>query len=145
MISYSFKACVMNFITDSKAYSLYPYNTLCEKKTLVCGPTTTKIVDALKKYEDRGWTVLMNMTIDGLILNPTSEINTKYRRTDDAFCWTRQLKSGNGICRGPASSIGSNFKWRISFQKFRLYDDILEGLTRPIEWRFSGRLEVSDD
>ena len=135
----------MNVFTDSKAYSLYPYSTFCEKKTLVCGPTTSKILGSLKKYENRGWTVIMNMSIDSYILNSTSEINVKYRRIGDVFCWTRHLKPSNVNHQGQIESIRCNFKWRISFQKFRSYDNILEGLTQPIEWIFSCRLEVSDD
>ncbi|KAF8347121.1 hypothetical protein F5887DRAFT_882091, partial [Amanita rubescens] len=139
--------CVLNFITDSKAYCLYPFSTLCEKKTLVCGPTTVKIVDALQKYERRGWTIMANMTIDMLLINPTSEYNIKYRRIDDVFCWSRELEHracDEGV-RVKQTMGCQNFKWRIVFDKYRSYDNMLEGLTQPIEWKFSGRLQVSDE
>ena len=44
-------ACVMNIVMHTRAYSLYPFSALCAKSTLVCGPTTNKIVGSLQKYE----------------------------------------------------------------------------------------------
>jgi hypothetical protein len=88
-------ACVMNFVMHARAYSLYLYSTLCDKSTLVCGPTTSKIVDALKKYEERGWMIINNMTIDMMFLDPKSEWIMKYRTIGDELCWSRQIGLAN--------------------------------------------------
>lgn len=134
----------MNVMTHTRAYSLYPFSTLCDKTTLVCGPTTNKIVGALKKYEERGWTTINNMSIDKF-MNRNSECSTRYRRIGDQLCWSRRLVPLNQAWLKEEVKFGSGFKWGIHFQKFRQYEDPFEGLTRPVEWSFSGRLEVNEE
>ncbi|KAF8324800.1 hypothetical protein F5887DRAFT_902136, partial [Amanita rubescens] len=125
----NFTACVMNILTDVEAYCLYPFSTFCEKKTLVCGPTTRKINDALSKYERRGWTVLQTQTVDSLCINPTSEYIIKYHRwvTDSVGrgAWLRttsltqeRIRQVVGIFVGEyhSTSSGCSATWRRGLQ-----------------------------
>ena len=135
----------MNFITHTRAYSLYPYSTHCDKSTMVCGPTTSKILHALKKYEERRWMMINNLSINMMFLHPKSEWNTKYRRIGDQYCWSRQINPVNYGWLKNEFSLGSWFKWGIRFCKFPHYGDVLEGVMKPMEWVFSGRLEITEE
>jgi hypothetical protein len=78
-------ACVMNIITHSHAYALYPRGTLVERKTMYTKepPAGSRASQALAKYEKRGWTRTDDLTgIEG-----SSEV----RRVGDGACWTIRL------------------------------------------------------
>jgi hypothetical protein len=125
----------MDFVMHTVAYSLYPTSTLCDQTTLVCGPTTTKIVKALQKYEQCGWKTIPMMTINMIFLHPQSKWIIKFRRIRDHDCWSRQLQPINHAWMAKDDfKFGSWFKWGIQFQKLRQYDDVFEGLTKPLEW-----------
>ncbi|KAF8333315.1 hypothetical protein F5887DRAFT_922077 [Amanita rubescens] len=137
--------CVMNIITHKTAYSLYPFSTFCERNTLVCGPTTTKIVAALDKYHKRGWKTVSNITVDALFQEPITELIVKQRRIGDVHCWYRDLDPTNSNSSEDDFLGRLYLSWRIIFHKFQGYSDVLEGYTKPIEWIFSGTLKVLDD
>ena len=55
-------ACVMNFITHDKAYSLYPRATFEQHRSLVFLRGTAARDKALAKYTERGWSTLNRIT-----------------------------------------------------------------------------------
>ena len=88
--------------------------------------------------------MISNMTID-MFLNQNSEWSTKWRRIGDECCWSRRIEPINPTWLKEDVGFGSHLRWGIRFQKFRDYGDPFEGLTKPVEWTFSGRLEVTEE
>lgn len=80
------EACVMNVITHSMAYSLYPYATFQQRRSLVCGSGGIKREEARDKYQERGWR--MEQHIDILeTRDRRSDFKVGRRWVGDARCW----------------------------------------------------------
>jgi len=80
--------CIMNFITNSTAYSLYPFSTYCRKTSLVCGTNKTPTMTTIEKYEKHGWSPEFAYTDEELMTNATaSECKKNIRRIGDTNCW----------------------------------------------------------
>ncbi|KIM38281.1 hypothetical protein M413DRAFT_448016 [Hebeloma cylindrosporum] len=82
--------CVMNLITHDKAYSLYPRPTFEERRSLVLHSNTAERERALKKYEDRGWTIIKKITKEET-QNRRSSFHAGLRYLGDRKCWTLPL------------------------------------------------------
>ncbi len=90
-------ACVMNFITYEKAYSLYPGATFAARKSLVTSvisrPSRSHHLAterALGKYKARGWEVYRRITKE-MITEDTANFSTGLRRVGDSKCWTMSI------------------------------------------------------
>jgi len=80
-------ACVMNFITHEKAYSLYPRASFEEHRSLTCLYSTIARTKAWAKYTERGWTML-----DGITGQDFHDLNSSLARgpryVGDSKTWT---------------------------------------------------------
>ncbi|KAL1693252.1 hypothetical protein GGG16DRAFT_123367 [Schizophyllum commune] len=83
---------VMNVITHSTAYSLYPRSTFDEDRSLLMKPfsQSPKLLDALNKYEGRGFTIVRSV---GRFEagDATREFGKRYRWVGDAMTWALPL------------------------------------------------------
>jgi hypothetical protein len=114
------EACVMNVITHNMAYSLYPYATYQQRRSLLCGSGGSKREEARVKYQDRGW--IMEQCIDILeTRDRRSDFKSGRRRVGDARCWKipfRPPLSSNpeaeGLIRDPITSNSwgiTHYRW----------------------------------
>jgi len=112
--------CVMNVITHNMAYSLYPYATYQQRRSLLCGSGGSKREEARVKYQDRGW--IMEQCIDILeTRDRRSDFKSGRRRVGDARCWKipfRPPLSSNpeaeGLIRDPITSNSwgiTHYRW----------------------------------
>ena len=80
-------ACVMNFITHEKAYSLYPRATFEERRSLKFLHGSAARDKAYTKYAERGWKML-----DGIAGEDFHDLNSSLargsRRVGDSKTWT---------------------------------------------------------
>ncbi|KAL1728527.1 hypothetical protein EV714DRAFT_285616 [Schizophyllum commune] len=83
---------VMNLITHSTAYSLYPRSTFDEGRSLLMKPfsESPKLLDALDKYEDRGLTIVRSIGRFEAS-DATREFGKRYRWVGDAMTWVLPL------------------------------------------------------
>ena len=77
----------MNFVTNSSAYSLYPFSTFCHKTSLICrlnkAPTSS-----IEKYQQHGWDPEFAYADHKLMTNTTlSECKKNIQRIGDTNCW----------------------------------------------------------
>jgi hypothetical protein len=77
-------ACVLNIISHNRAYSLYPRATFAHRLTAHLRPPDDRILSAIQKYADRGWTATNEL--------PGEEGWTTLRRVGDNICWMIPLK-----------------------------------------------------
>jgi len=80
-------ACVMNFITHEKAYSLYPRATFEEHRSLMLLPTTASRERAYAKYAELGWSMGYRITGDDFH-NLNSSLARGPRYVGDKRTWT---------------------------------------------------------
>ena len=104
----------MNVITHNMAYSLYPYATFQQRRSLLCGSGGSKHEEARVKYQDRGWR--MEQWIDLLeTRDRRSDFKLVRRWVGDARCWKIPLRpplSSNAEAEGLISDrITSNSWW----------------------------------
>ncbi|KAK7028455.1 hypothetical protein R3P38DRAFT_927432 [Favolaschia claudopus] len=79
--------CVMNFITHSTAFSLYPWHTFVLQKALIIETVGTGQEIGRQKYIDRGWTML-----EFPASNSNSELGVRIPRcVGDSFTWSIPL------------------------------------------------------
>jgi hypothetical protein len=80
-------ACVMNFITHEKAYSLYPRATFEERRSLIFLFRSGARDNAYAKYAERGWIML-----DGITGEDFHDLNSSlargFRHVGDSKTWT---------------------------------------------------------
>ena len=77
----------MNFVTNSSAYSLYPFSTFCRKTSLICGLNKAP-TSSIEKYQQHGWDPEFAYADHELMTNATpSECKKNIRRIGDANCW----------------------------------------------------------
>ena len=86
-------ACVMNFLSHDAVYSLYPFSTFCNRRSLVWGIRSPQQNRAAEKYESRGWTVGQFLNVEDLAVRPL-ELGVMVRQVGDSMCWTFELDSG---------------------------------------------------
>lgn len=104
----------MNIITSSSAYCFYPFSTICQQSTLVCGPITSPATAAVNKYETRGWSPVYAYNADEICSAETpSECKMNRRRVGDASCWV-QYHNGNSDIFAPN---GEDIQWHIKYVK----------------------------
>lgn len=86
-----YTACVMNFITHSHAFSLYPRATFVEHRSLVCPTIGSDATAAKAKYQERGWN-MVNLTAEEA-RSPSSDFRHRHspRWIGDSSCWTITL------------------------------------------------------
>ena len=81
-------ACIMNFVTNSAAYSFYPFSTYCRKTSLICGINEGPTISTIEKYQKHGWSPEFAYTDHELMTNATpSECKKNVRWIGDANCW----------------------------------------------------------
>ncbi|KAI0061372.1 hypothetical protein BV25DRAFT_1773159, partial [Artomyces pyxidatus] len=80
--------CVMNVISYSTAYSLYPRATFESRRALVCPTRGLEQGPALQKYASRGWDMLPASSSD-LSLEPSFAAGPRW--IDDEQSWVLQL------------------------------------------------------
>ncbi|KAJ3992488.1 hypothetical protein F5050DRAFT_1538027, partial [Lentinula boryana] len=84
--------CVMNIISYTHAYALYPYATFIEKCAVENGAlhTGASLLRALNKYRERGWhTSLVPSKTNAL--RSRSEFRDTARSVGDSACWVISL------------------------------------------------------
>ena len=92
----SFPACVMNLISHSHAYSLYPYATF-EERVSIHTPTPASVIrmdkhkKAREKYTRRGWSMAPTPSA-AAYLRPNSEFRNALRCVGDSKCWIIPLE-----------------------------------------------------
>ncbi|KAF8327495.1 hypothetical protein F5887DRAFT_898771, partial [Amanita rubescens] len=106
--------CVMNVITYQRAYSLYPVCTFIDRETLVCGVFNKKSLEALKKYERRGWIMVHAIRTENFQC-AADELKMRTRRFGDDRCWMISLE---GEKKDMCSVEGHNISWHISLTKY---------------------------
>ena len=87
--AHSRPACVMNIITHDKAYSIYPWATFIERRSLVYNRSENSF-KGRSKYESRGWIQLPYLEAYDYN-NPFSSFARGSRRLGDHKCWTINL------------------------------------------------------
>ena len=91
MISLSL-ACVMNFATFEKAYSLYPAATFERRTSLICNANSdTKRDEIYQKWRTRGWVVQNELPFQDMTADYHS-LDARPRRVGDKHCWTISLQ-----------------------------------------------------
>lgn len=131
------KACVMNFISYDTAYSLYPYSTFCDRRSLVWGFISQRERDAAGKYATRGWIVKHHLVKTDYVVLP-SELEIKKRTVGDPLCWSFHLDTG---ARGKEWRDDDNktSSWSIGYSKKSVVDESdprrrrVEGVRASIE------------
>lgn len=89
---YCIAAAVLNVITYSKAYCLYPKATLLERRTLQnCWHSPALHHDIVKKYTARGWSFLPSLPLDEVFM-PSSSFSNGLRSLGDSRCWTLRFQ-----------------------------------------------------
>ncbi|THU87492.1 hypothetical protein K435DRAFT_681572, partial [Dendrothele bispora CBS 962.96] len=89
--------CVMNVITFSHAYSLFPYTTFHSNanvriaRRFSSAPAIMTYKAAIEKYEQRGWQSAFIPSSD-VYLKLCSEFRTGLRYVGDSLCWTVALE-----------------------------------------------------
>ncbi|KAI5895182.1 uncharacterized protein SCHCODRAFT_01171178 [Schizophyllum commune H4-8] len=85
---------VMNMISHSHAYSLYPQETFENMRSLAvrAHDTRPKVVQALAKYRQRGWDILTCISL-GEASNPERTFGRRYRFVGDSASWVYPLPS----------------------------------------------------
>ncbi|PPQ66092.1 hypothetical protein CVT24_000206 [Panaeolus cyanescens] len=84
--------CVMNIITYSKAYSLYPLGTFEQKRSLLYSTQGTNQEAAIRKYAKRGWKMLRGITDEHERENPKAAFGQGRRFVGDGKCWTIRIE-----------------------------------------------------
>jgi hypothetical protein len=128
-------ACVMNFITHEKAYSLYPRATFEERRSLHSSHASWRKDSqtvARTKYARRGWLVVDRLT-QSEIDNRTSAFAYGRRAVGDQYCWTMELLPK--LADLPQGFVESN-SWGLSFTHIRQAEMKFMLLKMP-ELRFS--------
>jgi hypothetical protein len=129
-------ACVMNFITHEKAYSLYPRATFEERRSLVHSSGASWREDARAvartKYAGRGWLIVNRLT-QAEIDNRTSAFAYGRRVVGDQYCWTLDVLPK--LADLPQGFVESN-SWGLYFTQNRQAEMKLSLLKMP-ELRFS--------
>jgi hypothetical protein len=80
----------MNVITPTHAYSLYPFATFIQRRSLVCSTNGSDQKAALQKYRNRGWEMVKSPPVLELVSRKT-DFKTRTRYVGDRFCWTIKL------------------------------------------------------
>ena len=85
-------ACVMNFATSRKAYSLYPRATFERRTSLICeSDDENKSSLAHEKYRRRGWNLRVQFPFKSMVTNyqmPAYSGDRSRREIGDKYCWT---------------------------------------------------------
>ena len=85
-------ACVMNFATFEKAYSLYPAATFERRTSLICNANSdTKRDEIYQKWRTRGWVVQNELPFQDMTADYHS-LDARPRRVGDKHCWTISLQ-----------------------------------------------------
>lgn len=87
----------MNVITHNAAYSLYPYATFHERRSLVCGTPGTTREQARDKYRDRGWSMEERINMSEM-WDQRSDFSIGRRWVGDGRCWKIPMRPP--FCRG---------------------------------------------
>ena len=130
----------MNIITHDKAYSLYPWATFDEHRSLVCRPDVE--VETLKKYKDRGW--VMSDLSDMPVLNSSiySIFSLGRRYMGDSCCWKIPVTSGLNLPHGYVESNSWVIKIRYGLGEEKIVTKFDVLATRRL--KFSYVVDVSD-
>ena len=98
------------------AYSLYPYATFQQRRSLACGSDGTKREEAREKYRERGW--IMERRIDILeARDKQSDFKVGRRWVGDARCWKIPLRpplSSNPQAEGLIRDRITSNSWNIT-------------------------------
>ncbi|PPQ80116.1 hypothetical protein CVT26_012167 [Gymnopilus dilepis] len=78
--------CVMNVITHEAAYSLYPYATFEQKRSLIISTEGSKQDSARAKYAERGWEMVGRLS-QNEIGDSSSAFAQGERYLGDSRCW----------------------------------------------------------
>ncbi|KAF8315107.1 hypothetical protein F5887DRAFT_891585 [Amanita rubescens] len=120
--------CVMNVITHTRAYSLYPVSTFIQHETMVCGPINKKALTALEKYKKRGWHAVHAIRTENFQC-AADELKMRTRWLGDSRCWKINLKGDN---QALSNLDGHNILWCIRLTKYAKTDT------------FTAQMEIKD-
>ena len=137
----------MNVITHDAAYSLYPYATFQQRRSLICGGNGRKQDKARNKYRQRGWK-LESYVDSREMVNPRSDFSWRRRWVGDGRCWTVPLRpqaEGDRITSNSWNIRHWGDDTRMAFTlvkspKLR-FQYICEG--DEVRWVFRGALEIT--
>lgn len=122
-------ACVINFITHSNAYSLYPWETYIQNRALVL-PKRSSLPPPLEKYEQRGWTMVHEMPLWETTYRQStkeSDFARGLRWIGDERCWVMPLPDFTTPPKAfPDTLCASSWSLRYSYQRPSIEYGILE-------------------
>ncbi|KIK68382.1 hypothetical protein GYMLUDRAFT_214959 [Collybiopsis luxurians FD-317 M1] len=107
--------CVMNVISYSHAYALYPRATFVDRvsmKVLRFAVKDSRHTPAREKYRERGWTIIDRPSVS-MTLRKCSEFSED-RSVGDVACWVIQLPNAQGLPSHQSDSVRIN-SWSHSF------------------------------
>ncbi|KAF8148270.1 hypothetical protein B0H34DRAFT_737622 [Crassisporium funariophilum] len=111
--------CVMNLISHSKAYCLYPKGTFEERRSLEHRPTSgfsarqsAARQASLHKYHERGWKIVEYIKPEE-IRDPRSAFAEGSRYVGDRQCWTYPILPELALPEGHVESNG----WALCFDQ----------------------------
>ncbi|RDB26109.1 hypothetical protein Hypma_006894 [Hypsizygus marmoreus] len=94
--------CVMNIITHRAAFSLFPFATFVEKRSLRKPIDSLRQMDAEDKWASRGWSFPSGIETSEAT-DPKSEFCQGFRRVGDHKCWVIPLRAIPGLPRDTAT------------------------------------------
>lgn len=107
-----FLAVVLNVLSYSKAYCLYPIATFVERRNLVIsGSAYRDNTLALRKYKRRGWSLERKLTGEEAFA-PDSPFATGIRYLGDSLCWTIPLYPPKELPPSSSYNIECN-RWMV--------------------------------
>lgn len=111
-------ACVMNFITYERAYSLYPRGTFGDRQSLATNIAMRGVMNyrderAYQKYKARGWKIYIQPTMK-MFEASHSAFAPSPRQVGDSKCWTIPISPKLDF---PPSAIEGN-TWALQYDDF---------------------------
>ena len=106
----------MNFITHSKVFSLYPYSTFCDRRSIVWNSVdTSEEWMAADKYLQRGWRVERLMFLYDMMNRP-AELGVRKRWPGDSLCWSFDLPTADRLDEMHEPKGGEELlSWRLKY------------------------------
>lgn len=108
-------ACVMNFISHDTAYSLYPFSTFCDHRSILWGILSLREELMADKYNVHSWEVVRFLREDHTL---PFELGVGERKVGDALCWCFNLDSGERADED--SLMGQGCSWSVEYSMVKV-------------------------
>jgi len=125
-------ACVMNMITHDKAYSIFPWATFEERRSLIHVKDLEVEMMARLKYEGRGWQFINGTDVNESRDRPASFIRGP-RQLGDSRCWMIQLHPA----QDPTPNMWESNSWSLNYDAYENPTHVWMLLKSPRRLHFS--------